>query len=157
MSSPGNPNADNPALRPWPLEWMPIFLLTMRTSGNISQGCAAAGVSRSTALGWRRKFPRFAEAWNEALEDAIDVLEGEAWRRALAGSDMLLWKLLSARRKDYAEKIEVSVTVQQKVRELASQFNLKEDDILAEVDAILSGTSSTQLEANLQENVVDAG
>ncbi len=47
---------------------------------------------------WRREDPDFAEAWDEALEEGTDLLEDEARRRAMAGSDHLLMFILKSRR-----------------------------------------------------------
>jgi hypothetical protein len=53
-------------------------------------------VSRSHVYETRQKDPKFAEAWDQAREDAADSLEAEAVRRARAGSDTLLIFLLKA-------------------------------------------------------------
>ncbi len=77
------------------------FLEKLRNTGNVRLSCEAAGIPRSTAYYWRDKFSTFAEAWDEALEDACDKLEAEAWRRAIEeGSDRLLMFLLKAHRSE---------------------------------------------------------
>jgi hypothetical protein len=40
----------------------------------------------------------FAAAWDEAIEEARDLLQAEAWQRALKRSDVLLIFLLKAYR-----------------------------------------------------------
>ena len=57
-----------------------------------------AGVGRSTVYLWRREDPEFAQKWDDAVADGIDLLEDEARRRALEGSDKLLMFLLERRR-----------------------------------------------------------
>jgi len=36
---------------------------------------------------WRDRDPDFAEAWTEALREAVATLEREAWRRAVEGNE----------------------------------------------------------------------
>jgi hypothetical protein len=51
----------------------------------VRHACEAAGIGRTTAYEHRERHPDFALAWDEALEDACDLLEAEARRRALEG------------------------------------------------------------------------
>ena len=77
------------------------FIDKLRNSGNVRLSCNAAGVNRSTAYNWRDKWATFAAEWDEALEDACDILEAEAWKRAVNDkSDRLLMFLLKAHRPD---------------------------------------------------------
>jgi hypothetical protein len=45
------------------------------------------GVSRTTVFNWRRSDAQFAEAWDEAVEMAYDLVEQEVMRRAVEGYD----------------------------------------------------------------------
>lgn len=77
------------------------FLARLRDTGNVRLSCNAAGVPRSTAYRWRDRWSTFADEWDEALEDACDILEAEAWKRAIEkNSDRLLMFLLKAHRPD---------------------------------------------------------
>ena len=88
--------------------YMDKFLEKLRESGNIRLSCTAAGVNRSTVYRWRDKWVTFADEWDEALDDAVDLLEGEAWRRARKNSDRLLMYLLTAHRPEkYGDKVQV--------------------------------------------------
>ncbi len=78
---------------------MERFLEKLRNSGNVRLSCRAAGVPRRTVYRWRKRFSTFQGEWEEALEDACDILEGEAWKRAVEDkSDRLLMFLLKAHR-----------------------------------------------------------
>lgn len=77
---------------------MDRFLIKLRDSGNVRLSCQAAGVPRKTIYRWRHKWATFAAEWQEALDDALDLLEGMAWKRALVISDRLLMFLLKAHR-----------------------------------------------------------
>ncbi len=61
------------------------FLAAFRETGNVRLTCKAAGVGRSSHYRWLEKDPEYREAFDVAKEDAADVLEGEAHRRAVDG------------------------------------------------------------------------
>ena len=99
-----------------PPGWQEAFLGHLRETGNVSAAARAAGTCRSRCYEWRRRDPAFVAAWADALEEAADRLEMEAFRRAVKGvgedrffqgsvvgevtrySDSLLMFLLRARR-----------------------------------------------------------
>jgi len=99
-----------------PPGWQEVFLVHLRNTGNVSAAARAAGTCRSRCYEWRRRDHVFAAAWVDALEEAADRLEMEAFRRAVTGvgeerffqgrvvgevtrySDSLLMFLLRARR-----------------------------------------------------------
>lgn len=73
--------------------WEEAFLAVLRASGIVRHACEAAGVSRTTAYDRRERHPDFAAAWDEAMEDACDLLEAEARRRALEGVEKpIFWQ-----------------------------------------------------------------
>lgn len=79
-------------------EWRPIFLRVLRNSGNVRAACTAAGITRQAAYKAREGSTEFAEAWADAVEDAVDGLEAVAIERARRSSDTLLIFLLKAHR-----------------------------------------------------------
>lgn len=110
--------------------WRPRFIQALRNSGNVRASCQAAGIDRSTVYKAREKSKEFAEAWDEALEEAVDTLEAAAWTRARDGvtrrepvmykgekvgekviteySDQLMTLLLKAHRPDkYRERVDM--------------------------------------------------
>jgi hypothetical protein len=62
------------------------FLDSLAKTGNISAACRASGFPRKSAYRLREEDPDFAAAWEQALEEAVESLEQEAWRRAAKGS-----------------------------------------------------------------------
>ena len=91
---------------------MDRFLTKLRDCGNVRLSCEAADVPRSTVYRWRDKWATFSDEWREALDDALDMLEAEAWKRARRSSDRLLMFLLKAHRRElYGDKVEVDQTV----------------------------------------------
>ena len=80
--------------------WKPTFIEALRKSGNVRASCQAAGITRQAAYHARGKLPTFADAWDHALADAVDVLEMTAWKRAQEYSDGLIKFLLKAHRRE---------------------------------------------------------
>jgi hypothetical protein len=68
-------------------DWKPVLLAELRECGNIGAACEKAQIGRTTFYDHKRDDPKFAEQVAEALEDAGDVLEREAFRRAVEGID----------------------------------------------------------------------
>jgi hypothetical protein len=65
--------------------WPARFIAELRKRGIVLDAAKATRVSRSTAYKLRDSSPEFKEQWNEALDEAADVMEGEAFRRAVKG------------------------------------------------------------------------
>lgn len=87
-------------------DWVPAFLAHLSKSANVRASCAAAGVSRKTAYARRRSNSEFASEWNDALEDALDILESIAFKRAAEKSDLLVIFLLKAHRRElYGDRL----------------------------------------------------
>lgn len=68
-----------------PREWEELFFYTLTETGNVSQACRIAGISRQTAYDYRETDHIFAWKWEDCLEEACDGLELEARRRAVEG------------------------------------------------------------------------
>jgi hypothetical protein len=109
--------------------WKSLFLEQLRLTGNVSEAASVAGIARDTVYKARKSSERFAEQWDEAIEQACDRMEREAFRRAVEGtdkpvfyqgsecgaireySDTLLIFLLKAHRPDkYRERSSVELT-----------------------------------------------
>lgn len=85
--------------------WQPAFLAALANCGVVRAACTAANITSGYVYQVRLKDPKFAAAWEQALEDAADSLEAEAVKRARAGSDTLLIFLLKAARPEkYRER-----------------------------------------------------
>lgn len=112
------------------------FLDALAESPNVSAACRAAGVPRRTVYNHRATDAEFAAAWDDALEQSTDALVGEAYRRALKGterpvfyqgdecgrireySDTLAIFLLKAHRRDvYGDRVrqDVDMTVEARI------------------------------------------
>jgi hypothetical protein len=65
--------------------WQNRFIAELRKRGIVADACKVARLSRSTAYEHKEADKAFAAQWQAALEDAADVMEGEAFRRAVKG------------------------------------------------------------------------
>lgn len=80
-------------------KWVPKFLKSLASSGNVSTAAKAAGITRQAAYKQYATDADFAAAWEEAIDEAADMLEAVAYERAKeGGSDRLLIFLLQAAR-----------------------------------------------------------
>ncbi len=57
--------------------------LAMR--GNVREATDAAGISRTLAYEWRTRDEPFREAWDDSVDEAVDRMEREMWRRGIEG------------------------------------------------------------------------
>ena len=62
--------------------WRGVFIERLKATGNITLAASGAGVARQHAYRTRNRSKAFRRSWEEALEQAVDLLEGEARRRA---------------------------------------------------------------------------
>ena len=64
------------------------FLAAFRETRNVRAACDAAEVGRSSHYRWLETDAAYEEAFDLAKEDAADILEAEATRRAVDGDDI---------------------------------------------------------------------
>lgn len=76
------------------------FLAAYAKCGIIGVSARAAEIDRRTHSDWMKKSAAYRQAFADAQEEAADSLEAEALRRARAGSDRLIIRLLEALRPD---------------------------------------------------------
>ena len=62
--------------------WRGAFIEQLKATGNVTLAAIGAGVTRQHACRTRNRSKAFRRSWEEALEQAMDLLEGEARRRA---------------------------------------------------------------------------
>ena len=118
-------------------DWGPRFLEVFRSTANVRLSADSAGIDRDTAYKRRGRDVRFAEAWAQAEQDAIDVLEAEARRRALSVSDTLLMFLLKAHRPDrYRETIRIDI--RREAERLAGELGIDAEAAIAEAERLVA-------------------
>jgi hypothetical protein len=84
-----------------------VFLDLLQETGSVKDACQSLGISEKTAYVAKRGDKAFCTEWDVLIQDgALDKLEAEAVRRALAGSDTLLIFMLKAgNRKRYDDAL----------------------------------------------------
>ena len=65
--------------------WKKAYLAALAITGNHTVAAEAAGVLRQTAMNARKRSPKFETECQQAIEQAIDMMEEEARRRAFDG------------------------------------------------------------------------
>lgn len=82
------------------------FLNVLRATCNVSDAARTAGIGRTTAYEWRSE-PAFAQAWDDAEDEAKDALEREAWRRGVEGCDKpIVYKgKVTGKFKEYSDRM----------------------------------------------------
>ena len=63
-----------------------LFLEYLRERPNITKAARWAGYTREYVYELRKADPDFAKAWDEALEESVDLCEGEMHRLAFDGT-----------------------------------------------------------------------
>ena len=69
----------------------------------------AAGVSRQTAYRWQREDPEFADQWEEARENAVDVVESTIYQQAVGGNTIAAIFYLKAHRPIYRDRLNIDI------------------------------------------------
>lgn len=131
------------------LLWTGAFLHVFRQTGNVRQAAEAAGIDRAAVYKAAERWPWFKQEWEEAKQDAADLLIQEMRRRAIDGdvvdvkfikghplvvrkySDRLLELLVKAYRpEEFRESIEVvSISaVEKAIQRLNQELETMDDD-----------------------------
>ena len=121
--------------------WEDRFLAVFSATGNVRLAASAVGIHRATPYKHAQVDPEFAQAWLAAREDAVDTLEAEARRRALAGSDTLIMFLLRSLRPDvYRERatVDVNLDLRREAERIAASAGVDAEATLAEAERILA-------------------
>jgi hypothetical protein len=101
--------------------WQEVFLKTLAATCNVGASCKQAGIARCTAYEHRGKDPKFAEAWDDSLDDAVDMLEGVALRMAAEKHPTMLIFLLKANRPEkYRDNYDVAAAIESLARKSAT-------------------------------------
>ena len=69
------------------IHWIEPFLEALATTANVTVAAGQVGIDRATAYRRKHSDEVFEQRWEEAIEEAVDLLEGEARRRAAVGVD----------------------------------------------------------------------
>src|ERR1043165_6824291 len=85
------------------------FIAALTTHGTVFHAAQAAGVSRQTAYRWQREDPEFADQWEEARENAVDVVESTIYQQAVGGNTLAAIFYLKAHRPIYRDRLNIDL------------------------------------------------
>ena len=109
-------------------------MAALAKTGNISASARAAEIERTTHYRWLRSDPEYARAAEQAMEEAVDVLEAVARKRAIIGSDTLLIFLLKAARPEkYRDRYDVRHAARVEVVQNDDPFEILRDPEVTKV------------------------
>ena len=101
------------------------FVAALEAQGTVLHACKAAGISRQTAYRWQREDPEFADAWDEAIENAVDVVESTVYQQAVGGNTLAGIFYLKAHRPIYRDRVSIDVEqVKSEIQERLAQLGV---------------------------------
>ena len=101
------------------------FIAALEAQGTVLHACKAAGISRQTAYRWQREDPEFAEQWDEAIENAVDVVESVIYQKALSGDVIAAIFYLKAQRPKFRDRLNIDVEqVKSEIQERVAQLGI---------------------------------
>lgn len=88
------------------LEKKTAFLAELGERGSVYHAAKAAGVGRRTVYNWREDDGDFAKAWDDAIEDCVDMVEESLFQRAKKQDTVAAIFFLKNNRAKYRERVE---------------------------------------------------
>ena len=85
------------------------FIETLEAQSTVLHAAKAAGISRWTAYRWRQEDLEFADQWDEALENAVDVVENSLYQKAVSGDTICMIFYLKAHRPIYRDRLNIDI------------------------------------------------
>jgi hypothetical protein len=120
-------------------DWTARFIEVFAATGNVRLAASAVGKSRDAPYKRAQTDPEFGAAWLRAREDAVDMLEAEARRRALSSSDNLLTFLLRAERPDkFRERVDIKLDLRREAERIATRLGVDVEATIAEAERMLA-------------------
>ena len=104
------------------------FIDALTVQGTVYHAAQAAGVSRQTAYRWREDDLEFASLWDQALQNAVDVVENTIYNQAVGGNTLAAMFYLKAHRPQYRDRLNIDINqVQSEIEERIARFREKPD------------------------------
>ena len=113
------------------------FIAALEAQGTVLHACKAAGISRQTAYRWHREDPDFAEQWDEAHENAVDVVESTIYQQAIGGNTLAAIFYLKAHRPIYRDRVNIDINqVKSEIEERMAQLGLTPQSLARAIPAL---------------------
>jgi len=104
------------------------FIAALTAQGTVYHAAQAAGISRQTAYRWHRDDPEFANQWDEAHENAVDVVESTMYQQAVGGNTLAGIFYLKAHRPIYRDRLNIDIEqLNSEIKERMAQFRENPD------------------------------
>ena len=101
------------------------FIAALTAQGTVFHAAQAAGISRQTAYRWHREDPEFAEQWDEAIQNAVDVIESVIYQKALSGDVIAAIFYLKAQHPKFRDRVSIDIEqVKSEIEERMAQLGL---------------------------------
>jgi 20S proteasome alpha/beta subunit len=101
------------------------FIAALTSHGTVYHAAQAAGISRQTAYRWHREDPEFADQWDEAIENAVDVIESVIYQKALSGDVIAAIFYLKAQRPKFRDRLNIDIEqVKSEIEERVAQLGI---------------------------------
>src|SRR6185369_17984545 len=101
------------------------FIAALTAQGTVYHAAQAAGISRQTAYRWQREDPDFADQWDEAQENAVDVVESTIYQQAVGGNTLAAIFYLKAHRPIYRDRLNIDIEqVKSEIQERVAQLGV---------------------------------
>ena len=99
------------------------FIDALTAHGTVYHAAQPAGVSRNTVYRWRQEDFEFAGAWDEAHENAVDVVENVIYQQAVGGNTLAGIFYLKAHRPKYRDRLSIDIEqVQNEIDEMMERL-----------------------------------
>ena len=109
------------------------FIAALTAQGTVFHAAQAAGISRQTAYRWHREDPDFADAWDEAHENAVDAVESTIYQQAVGGNTIAAIFYLKAHRPIYRDRLNIDIEqLNSEIKERMAQLR-ENPDLLTRV------------------------
>ena len=101
------------------------FIAALTAQGTVYHAAQVAGISRQTAYRWQREDPEFADQWDEAIENAVDVVESVIYQKALSGDVIAAIFYLKAHRPIYRDRVCIDINhMKSEIEERMAQLGI---------------------------------
>ena len=116
------------------------FIAALTAQGTVYHAAQAAGISRQTAYRWQRDDPEFADAWDEAIENAVDVVESVIYQKALSGDVIAAIFYLKAQRPKFRDRVSIDIEqVKGEIQERMAQLGMTPRLLARAIPALTEG------------------
>jgi hypothetical protein len=111
-------------------QWREPFLKALAGTSNVTIACRYAGVDRTTVYEHKKSDAAFAAAWQEALDQAIELMEAEMERRAFAGTERPVFQggLLAGTITEYSDTLAIFLAKAHRPEKYRERIAVKNDN-----------------------------